>query len=205
MRYSKDDFASWEKLYRTAVFNTLGGFKTPVLVGTKHPDTGENLAVFSNYIHIGANPAMVGLLCRPSIEPGNTYNHILETKHCTINIVAESFYKQAHQTSARYEPGISEFAQCGLEPEYLNNFASPYVAQAVIKYGCTWVETHHIGNGTHLLVLAVDELHLPDDGLAMDGSVNHAKFNTVAVCGLEEYYTTERLERLNYAKVKKEI
>ena len=67
MRYSKDDFASWEKLYRTAVFNTLGGFKTPVLVGTKHPDTGENMAVFSNYIHIGANPAMVGLLCRPSI------------------------------------------------------------------------------------------------------------------------------------------
>jgi flavin reductase (DIM6/NTAB) family NADH-FMN oxidoreductase RutF len=205
MRYSKADFESWEKLYRTAVFNTLGGFKTPVLVGTKHPNTGENVAIFSNHLHIGANPPLVGLLCRPSFVPRNTYGNILDTKMCTINIVSESYYKQAHQTSARYEPGVSEFAECGLEPQYLNDFAAPYVAEASIKYGCSWVETHHIGNGTHLLVLAIDELHLPDNGLTEDGSVKHGLSKSLAVCGLEDYYKAERLEKLAYAKVGKAI
>ncbi|MFN9999166.1 MAG: flavin oxidoreductase, partial [bacterium] len=81
-----------ERRFRANLVNSLGGFKSLVLVGTISSKGNENLAPFSSLFHLGANPALCGLIFRPG-EPGeNTLGNILHTQQYTINHVLPSFY-----------------------------------------------------------------------------------------------------------------
>ena len=51
---------SWERFYRANFINCLSGFKPVSLLGTINQQGQTNLGVFSNIIHIGADPALVG-------------------------------------------------------------------------------------------------------------------------------------------------
>ncbi len=96
------------------VFLSLAGFRQVVLVGSKSADGSSNLAIFNSLIHLGANPALFGLINRPDSVQRDTLQNILETKEYSLNYIRSSDYKKAHQTSARYGKGISEFG--GLPP-----------------------------------------------------------------------------------------
>ena len=105
MIYSNDDINGFEKRFRANFINSLGGFKSLVLIGTKSKSGNENLATFSSLFHLGANPALCGIIIRPNEEKQNTLGNIVSTKYYTINHVTPAFYKQAHQCSARYPEG----------------------------------------------------------------------------------------------------
>jgi hypothetical protein len=62
---NKDDIQQFEQRYRTAFINSLAGFRQAVLVGSKSAAGNTNLAIFSSLIHLGANPALLGLVNRP--------------------------------------------------------------------------------------------------------------------------------------------
>jgi flavin reductase (DIM6/NTAB) family NADH-FMN oxidoreductase RutF len=131
-------FEKLEKQNRVHLINSIGGFKSVVLVGTKDADGLENLAVFSSLVHIGANPPLVALIFRPSPPERDTLRNLLATGFYTINHVNESIYKQAHQTSARFDKNVSEFEEVGLTPEYKNNFFAPFVAESNVQLGITF-------------------------------------------------------------------
>ena len=115
MQITNNDISNFEQRYRTAFVNSLAGFRQAVLVGTKSKEGISNLAIFNSLIHLGANPALFGLISRPDTVPRDTLQNIKDTQYYTLNFVQAKVYEKAHQTSARYEKNVSEFEQVGFE------------------------------------------------------------------------------------------
>jgi len=201
MLISKRRIDEFDKLYRTNFINSLSGFKSANLIGTISKEGKTNLAIFSSVIHVGANPPMMGFLMRPVSVERHTYSNIKETGYFTINHIIKEIFKQAHQTSARYEKDVSEFDACGLTPEYTQTIKAPYVKESKIKIGCRFVEENQIKtNDTIFIVGEILEVIAPDDALMNDGYVDIEKAGTIVINGLDSYHDTKRIARLSYAK-----
>ena len=204
--FTSETLLDLEKHERAHLINSLGGFKSLALVGTSDSKGNTNLAVFSSVFHVGANPPLIGLIFRPSPPERNTYSNIIETGFYTINHVNETIYKQAHQTSARYDKEISEFEITGLTPEYKDAFFSPYVAESNIQLGIEFKEKIDLTiNNTTLIIGEIKHIYFPENCLSKDGFVDIEKANTVTCSGLDSYHKTFQLDRLSYAKPNKEV
>jgi flavin reductase (DIM6/NTAB) family NADH-FMN oxidoreductase RutF len=206
LNLNSEDLMALEKHQRAHLINSLGGFKSVALVGTTDKEGNTNLAVFSSLFHVGANPPLIGLIFRPSPPERNTFSNIIETGYYTINHINESIYKQAHQTSARYDKGVSEFEITGLNSEYKDNFFAPYVAESKVKLGIHFKEKIDITiNNTILVIGEIIQIYLPQDCLALDGFIDLEKANSITCSGLDSYHQTVQLDRLSYAKPNQEI
>lgn len=195
-----------EKRYRANLINSLGGFKSLVLIGTRHDEGTENLATFSSLFHLGADPALCGIIIRPGEPDRNTLDNILRQKHYTINHVQPSFFKQAHQCSARYAPGESEFAATGLTPLYEAGISAPFVKESVIRFACKLEQVVPIElNGTTLVIGKIIYVNLPDECVGADGFIDIEKAQTVTCSGLDSYHISKRLARLSYAKTDRPV
>ena len=201
MKITKEQTLKFEKLYRAAFVNSLSGFKSANLIGSISVEGKTNLAIFNSVIHVGANPPALGFLMRPVSVERHTYNNIKETECFTINHINKEIFKQAHQTSARYDENISEFDACGLTPEYTETIKAPYVKESKIKMGLKFVEELEIKfNGTIFIAGEIIEIILPDDVTSKDGFVDVEKAGSIAISGLDSYHQTKRISRLEYAK-----
>jgi flavin reductase (DIM6/NTAB) family NADH-FMN oxidoreductase RutF len=201
MKIINENILAFEKPYRTNFVNSVSGFKSANLIGTISKEGKTNLAIFSSVIHVGANPPALGFLMRPVSVERHTYTNIKETNHFTVNHINKEIFKQAHQTSARYEKDVSEFDACGLTPEYSEIIKAPYVKESKIKIGLKYVEENEIKfNGTIFIVGEIVELILPEEIISKDGYVDIEKAGTIATSSLDSYHETERIARLAYAK-----
>ncbi|ENA1801408.1 flavin reductase [Flavobacterium psychrophilum] len=203
---SSTEIMNMEKQERVHFINSLGGFKSVSLIVTTNNDRQTNLAVFSSIFHIGANPALIAVVFRPSPPDRDTLKNILETGFYTINHINEKIYKQAHQTSARYDANISEFDATGLQPEYKNNFKAPFVKESNIQLGVEFREKIALTiNNTIMIIGEIKDVYFPENCLLKDGFLDLEKANTITCSGLDSYHKTIRLNRLSYAKPDKEI
>jgi flavin reductase (DIM6/NTAB) family NADH-FMN oxidoreductase RutF len=203
--YVKETFEVWEKSFRTLFFNSLHGYRSPVLIGTLSSEGKTNLAIFSSIAHLGANPSLCSILVRPAAVERHTLSNIRATGFFTVNHVDAKMMERAHQTSARYAAEISEFEACGFEPEY-TSFNAPYVSESVIKYGIEMVEEHHLEiNDTILVIGKIVEVLVPEKLVSEDGFVNHHKAESVVVSGLDAYLKSDTITRLSYAKPDKPL
>jgi len=198
MILTKQNILDFEKLYRNAFVNSITGYKSASLIGTVLKQGDTNLAIFNSVIHVGANPPALGFLMRPVSVERHTYNNIKETGFFTINHINKDIYKQAHQTSARYEESVSEFDACGLTPNYTETIKAPYVKESEIKIGLKFVEEKEVKFNKTILI--VGEIILPDDVTAKDGFVDIERASSIAISGLDSYHETKRIARLSYAK-----
>ncbi|MFN3754671.1 flavin reductase family protein [Flavobacterium sp.] len=200
------DIKLLEKQKRVHLINSLGGFKSVALVGTKSESGHLNLAIFSSVLHIGANPPLIALIFRPSPPERDTLRNILNTGFYTLNHINETIYKSAHQTSARYDSNVSEFEAVGLTPEFKNDFQAPFVKESVIQLGIAFREKVDITiNNTIMVIGEIVQISVPEDCLSQDGFIDIEKANTITCSGLDSYHKTIRLDRLSYAKPDKEI
>jgi flavin reductase (DIM6/NTAB) family NADH-FMN oxidoreductase RutF len=199
--FSSADIAGMEQRYRAAFVNSLGGFKSVVLVGSADAQGATNLAIFNSLFHIGANPPLCGLIFRPDSVERHTLSNIEQTGFYTINHLREDFYKQAHQTSARYPKEVSEFEAAGLTPMYADAFHAPFVAESATRFGLELREIIPISiNGTILVIGQITGVWLPDGVLQPDGFVDLESAGTLTCSGLDSYHKTQRIARLAYAK-----
>jgi flavin reductase (DIM6/NTAB) family NADH-FMN oxidoreductase RutF len=199
-----NEIMAFEKERRTTFVNSLNGFKTACLIGTKNKNGLANLAIFNSFIHIGANPPLIGFICRPSSVERHTLENILETGSFTINHINESIFKQAHQTSARYARNQSEFEETELTEEYKNNFFAPFVKESKVQIGMEFKEKIEIPiNNTILIIGQITEVYFPTEILNADGFLDLEAANSITSCGLDSYHKTQKLKRLSYAKVGK--
>lgn len=206
MVFNDNDIVNFEQRYRGHFINSLGGFKSVVLVGTKSKNGNENLAVFSSLFHIGASPALCGIIIRPNEEKQNTLGNIMALKYYTINHILPGFYKQAHQCSAKYEDGVSEFEQVGLSAEYLEGINVPLVRESKIKFVCELVQKIDIElNGTFLILGKIITAIVPKELIKKDGYIDLEQAQTTTLSGLDAYHTTNKLSRLSYAQPKKSV
>ncbi len=201
LAFNKTDIQGWEQRYRAAFINSLGGFKSLVLVGSRNLNGSSNLAPFSSLFHIGANPPLFGLIFRPDTVERHTLSNILSSRVFTVNHVAESFYKAAHQASARYPAEVSEFDATGLTEEIKPGFYAPFVKESHIKIGAAFRQKIDIErNGTIMLLAEIKYVSVPEKAIMADGFVDLEKAGTVTCSGLDSYHTTNRIARLSYAK-----
>lgn len=197
------DIRNLEKFYRANLINSISGYKSANLIGTISRDGKTNLAVFSSVVHLGSDPALLGMIVRPATVPRHTYENIMETKVYTINHIHESFVEKAHFTSAKFERDVSEFETCKLTPEYLEGFAAPFVQESQVKIGMALLEEVPIAhNGTILMIGKVEHVLLPQEIIAEDGQAQLEKVKDVCISGLESYNSVSALKKFTYARVK---
>lgn len=199
--YRSEDFAQMDKRYRTQLVNSMPGIKALNLVGTRDANGQENLAVFNSIFHVGANPPYLGVVVRPDSVDRHTWQNIQATGSYTLNAVGADFYRKAHQTSARYEKGESEFLETGLLAVYRQGVVAPFVGESAIKMGLELQEFHRVEcNGTIVVVGKVVYVELGEDLLFEDGAVDLVKADAVGSVGLDGYVSSAWLDRLSYAK-----
>jgi len=199
--YSLEEILSMDKRFRASFINSLGGFKSVVLIGTQSKEGLTNLAVFNSIVHIGSTPPLIGFIVRPDSVERHTLENILSTKYYTLNHLHQAIVEQAHQTSARYDRSISEFDAVGLTPAYKTGFFAPFVKEAKIQLGMELKEKIELEiNGTILIIGEIKQASLPSKVIQNDGFVNLAAAGTIASSGLDSYHLTEQLKRFSYAK-----
>jgi flavin reductase (DIM6/NTAB) family NADH-FMN oxidoreductase RutF len=200
--FSLSELQTWDRFTRANFINSLSGFKSLSLIGTVNCKGVSNLAVFSNIVHLGADPALIGFINRPLSAAPHTLQNIQETGIYTVNLVTESMYKQAHQTSAKYPDGVSEFEMTGLTEEFREGYNAPFVAESPVQYVLKFEQVMPIElNNTFLVIGSLQEAYVPADIQEEDGFLDLAKAGIITSLGTAGYYKTEKINKLGYAKV----
>jgi flavin reductase (DIM6/NTAB) family NADH-FMN oxidoreductase RutF len=198
---TSEQIAELEKHYRISLINSLIGFRSLNLLGTISNDGITNLCIISSAFHLGANPPLIGLVIRPEREHNDTLKNIKSTGQYTLNNVLPEWYMQAHQTSAGYPSGVSEFHICGFNKKYINGFKAPFVSQSTVRIGLDLREIIDMEiNGTTIVIGEIVQIITEDSLIATDGTVDHSKARTMTVAGLDTYYLPHPVGQLAYAK-----
>ncbi len=190
-----------ERRYRANFINSVTGCKQVHLLGTLNEGGQANLAVVNSVFHVGANPALLGVVFRPPRAENTSLANIRRTGEYTLNNIMPAFYGQAHQASAAYPPEVSEFEACGLTPFYQEGISAPFVAESSIQIGLKLYEELPLKvNVTTIVIGEVTGIRLNADLIAEDGYVDQHTAGSISVAGLDSYFTNEPLGRLPYAK-----
>jgi flavin reductase (DIM6/NTAB) family NADH-FMN oxidoreductase RutF len=202
--YSLSTIQSWERFYRGNFINSLSGFKSASLIATVNNEGISNLAIFSNIVHIGADPALIGFVNRPKEAAPHSISNIESTGAYSINLIPANLIEQAHQTSAKY--GESEFNAVGLTEEFTEYSKAPFVLESPVKYSMELKEIIPIKfNNTFFVIGAVTGVFIDEQILSADGFLDLEKANIITSLGIDGYYSTEKLARFSYAKPGKEL
>ena len=204
MYFLKKDIQSLESTYRINIINSITGIKPANLIGTIAKNNITNLAIFSSVVHIGSNPALIGMFSRPVEKVvRNTLTNILSTKMYTINHVHEKYYKNAHKTSVKYSQEESEFDKCNFNEEYLYNFKVPFVKESNIKIGMKYIDHIDINlNNTVLIIGEVQNITIDDSIVSDNGYLNLENAKSVGISGCNSYYSLEKINDLEYVENK---
>ncbi|MGY8940958.1 MAG: flavin reductase family protein [Flavobacteriales bacterium] len=188
---------------RGRLINSLSGFKSANVIGTTDGMGHHNLAIFSSVVHLGSDPALLGVVMRPPVDRthgSHTYWNIRETGVFTVNHVHADWYERAHQTSARFPEDTGEFEAVGLQPIFRCGFEAPAVEESLVRMGLEKVDEYTIEqNGCRIVVGQIRWVEFPKDALASDGYLDIESLQTVAVSSLDGYHGTKKLKRLPYA------
>ena len=193
---------SWDRLYRANFINCLSGYKPVSLIGTVSENGEPNVAIFSNIVHIGSDPALVGFINRPEAATPHTLNNIRLTKQFTVNHISSSFVAAAHQTSAKYASGENEFIQIGLHSVFKGNFLAPFVAESILQYALQLVDIIPIEyNKTFLVIGLVTDVFMQEDILQKDGFIDLDKAGGIVSLGVDGYAEVNPFVRYESAMV----
>lgn len=200
-QFTRDDIGQLPSRYRAQLINSLTGFKPANLLATQSLDGIPNLAMVSSAVHLGADPALVGLVMRPPVVERHSLENIRETGVYTLNHVHPEMLEAAHQCAAKYPRDINEFDAVGLRIDYPFSFAAPAVAESRLQVGLRLIDIMAIKqNGTEFVIGEIDWVQIKGDVLHEDGYAAIEELDSVAVSGLDSYHATKHIGRLGYPK-----
>ncbi|WBX73246.1 flavin reductase family protein [Tenacibaculum pacificus] len=153
-----------------------------------------NLSPFSFFNVFGANPPMLIFSPARSVRD-NTKKHTLEnaeeTKEVVINVVNYDIVQQMSLSSAMYPKGINEFEKAGFTMLPSDKIAPFRVAESPVQFECKVTDIIYTGNeggAGNLIICEVVKLHINENILSEDGSIDQHKIDLVARAG-GSYYT----------------
>ena len=202
MHLTKTEIENKNRIERLNIINSITGIKPGNLIGSRSVKYGANLAVFSSVVHLGSHPALLGFILRPEGEvPRNTFENISQTGYYTINHIHHEIIQKAHYTSAKFDRSVSEFEQCQLTEEILNDFPAPYVKESPIKMGMRFLESLPIkANNTTMVIGQIEHLYFPDEAKTAEGYIDMEKTGSVGIGGLNNYYEVRKLATFPFAR-----
>lgn len=203
MILNRTEIEAMPQRQRAALINSLPGYKPVVLVGTADSKGQTNLSVINSCFHVGAAPALLGMIVRPAPEgtERHTLENILETGWYTLNAMTAEMTQRGHHTSARFQREQSEFEACGFAPYWQSSVEAPFVAESPLKVGLRLAEHLPLEiNGGHLLIGSIESIEFADSSLREDSTLNLHALGLVAAVGLDAYHTGNSGQRYAYAK-----
>ncbi|MBK12049.1 MAG: flavin oxidoreductase [Crocinitomicaceae bacterium] len=196
--------AALPQRFRARMVNSLSGFKSANLVGTADASGRAACCIVSSVVHLGSDPAMLGVVFRPPGDDAHNYCNLTEAGCFTLSHVALPFFEAAHQTSARYPEDISEFEAAGLTPFWHiqdgHRFPAPAVEESPVRIGLKVMEDLCLPNRCRFVIGAIQWVNFTAELQADDGFLDLAAAKTIAIGGLDAYHTAQRVARLSYAK-----
>lgn len=204
--YSRKDIDILDSRYRAHFINTVTGYKSANLLGSISEGGITNVAIFSSVTHLGSNPPLLGFVLRPRTVSRNTYDNLRKMGVFTVNHVNNTIIEPAHQSSAKYESGISEFSKVGLNEEYLDDFPAPYVKESSIKIGCSYQNEYYLKENDCLFVIgSMEHIYVDENIQSEDGWLNLEQAGTITASGLDGYALPKILDRFSYAQPGEEV
>lgn len=160
-------------------------------------DGNPNLSPFSFFNVFGANPPTMIFSPARSVR-NNTTKHTLDntevTKEVVINVVNYTIVQQMSLSSTMYPKGVNEFEKSGLTM-LKSDVVKPFrVAESPVQFECKVTDIIYTGNeggAGNLIVCEVVKVHINEDVLADDGSIDQYKIDLVARAG-GSYYSRAR-------------
>ena len=156
-----------------------------------------NLSPFSFFNVFGANPPL--LIFSPARRvKNNTTKHTLDnalaTKEVVINVVNHAIVQQMPLSSSEYPEGVNEFVKAGFTMLPSDEIKPFRVAESPVQFECKVKEvlfTGTKGGAGNLIICEVVKMHVSEQVLADDGSIDQHKIDLVARAG-GSYYTRAR-------------
>jgi len=152
-------------------------------------DGNPNLSPFSFFNVFSANPPI--LIFSPARRVrDNTTKHTLGNveaiKEVVINVVNYDMVHQASLTSTEYPEGVNEFGKAGLSM-LPSDIVKPFrVAESPIQFECKVNDIVHLGTdggAGNLVICEVVKLHISDEVLNDDQTINQEALDLVARAG----------------------
>lgn len=152
-----------------------------------------NLSPYSFFNVFSANPPI--LIFSPARRVrDNTTKHTLEnvikTKEVVINVVNYDIVQQMSLSSTEYAKGVNEFDKSGLTM-LASDIVKPFrVAESPVQFECKVNEVVHLGTSGgagNLIICEVVKLHIANDVLNDDDSIDQKKLDLVARAGGSYY------------------
>jgi flavin reductase (DIM6/NTAB) family NADH-FMN oxidoreductase RutF len=154
------------------VYKLMVGIIVPrpiAFVSSLSPDGVRNLAPFSFFTAVSANPPVI---CFSPMIRGrdgsrkDTLNNIEQTGEFVVNIVSEDFATKMNITSAEYEPHVDEFTESGLTAVPSELVKPPRVGESKVQMECRLVQIVHVSPkplGGSLVLGEVLRFHIADE------------------------------------------
>ena len=156
-------------------------------------DGNPNLSPFSFFNVFSANPPI--LIFSPARRVrDNTIKHTLENveaiKEVVINVVNYEIVHQMSLTSTEYPENVNEFEKAGLTMLPSDEIKPFRVAESPVQFECKVNEIVHLGKeggAGNLVICEVVKLHIADEVMKKDNTINQEALDLVARAGGSYY------------------
>lgn len=185
------------------VYKLLIGAIVPrpiAFVSTVSPEGVRNLAAFSFFTGISANPPAV---CFSSMMRGSgngqkdTLRNAADTREFVVNIVSEEFAEKMNLTAPDFPPDVDEFVVSGLTPIASDLVRPPRVAESHISMECKLIEIVSVSVkplGGSLVLGEVVRFHV-DDAILENFRIDPDKLRAIGrMAGNSYVRTTDRFD-----------
>jgi len=152
-----------------------------------------NLSPFSFFNVFSANPPIMIFSPARRVK-NNTTKHTLENveqvKEVVINVVNHDLVQQASLSSTEYPEGVNEFEKAGLTM-LKSNIVKPFrVAESPVQFECKVIDIIKLGTkggAGNLIICEVVKIHIANEVLNEDETINQEKLDLVARVGGSYY------------------
>jgi flavin reductase (DIM6/NTAB) family NADH-FMN oxidoreductase RutF len=159
------------------------------LASTLDKNGNPNLSPFSFFNVFSSNPPI--LIFSPARRVrNNTIKHTLinvqDTREVVISVVNYDIVQQVSLASTEYGDGVNEFIKSGLTPVE-SDVVKPFrVAESPVQFECKVNDIIHLGDGGgagNLVICEVVKIHINEDVLDDNGSIDQHKIDLVSRMG----------------------
>ncbi len=156
---------------------------------TMDKEGNVNLSPFSFFNVFSAKPPI--LVFSPARRgrdntTKHTYENVLQVPEVVINIVSFEMVQQMSLSSTEYAKGINEFTKAGFTELTSEMVKPPRVAEAPVQFECKVNEVIALGKeggAGNLVICEVVKIHIKEEILAEDGSIDPFKIDAVSRLG----------------------
>lgn len=184
----------WQELYRRLVEVVVP--RPIALVSTVDPEGRPNLAPFSFFTVVSANPPYLAFSPLRSGRTGeikDTLRNITATGQFVVHVVTEALAEAVNKTAASLPPGASEFEAAHLTPVPSQRVRPPRVKESPVALECELVEVRaygEAGGAGNLVVGRILAVHMDEAVLDEEGRVAPERLKAVGRMGSEAWVTT---------------